>query len=72
MYVTVGTCSICRGRVEVPEAWGSIIPPVPECVNCGARKAPDYGPIITMNPRPYINHTRFINGVRSAWREYRD
>lgn len=49
---TVGTCSQCGGPVQVPDAWGGVIPPVPTCAHCGARRANAYGPVIPMAPRP--------------------
>lgn len=47
--ITVGTCSICGGRVSLPSVWFGVIPPVPTCDSCGAIKA-DHGPVITMKP----------------------
>lgn len=45
----IGTCSICGGRVTVPEIWGGIYPPTPTCASCGAEAA-SHGPIIEMRP----------------------
>lgn len=47
---TVGTCSICGGRVSVPFAWWGIYPPVPTCESCGATKR-DHGPVVDMEPK---------------------
>lgn len=46
-YQTLGTCSICGGPVTVPTVFGSIIPPTPTCMQCGAVAAA-HGPIIPM------------------------
>jgi hypothetical protein len=46
---TVGTCSLCYGRVAVP--WEIILKGktgIPTCENCGAKKKDVYGPIIEM------------------------
>lgn len=48
---TVGTCSVCSGRVTLPEAWYATIPPVPTCQSCGATKAQPNGPVIKMEPK---------------------
>jgi len=45
---TIGTCSICGGRVSVPTIWHGIIPPVPQCESCGATQRSPHGPIIDM------------------------
>jgi hypothetical protein len=47
----IGTCSICGGRVSVPAAWMSVVPPVPTCESCGAVEA-EHGPVIQMKPGP--------------------
>lgn len=47
--VILGTCSICGGRVSVPDAWLSVIAPTPTCEQCGATKA-NHGPVIDMTP----------------------
>lgn len=47
--MTIGTCSICGGRVCTPDVWYGVIPPVPTCDQCGATKR-DHGPIIDMKP----------------------
>lgn len=46
MNRTVGTCSICGGRVSTPEAWYATVPPVPRCESCGATMSAPWGPII--------------------------
>lgn len=50
MNQTIGTCSICGGRVTVPSIWLAVIPPTPTCENCGATAAPNNGPVIPMVP----------------------
>lgn len=47
---TIGTCSICNGAVQVPELWGSTIPPVPTCAKCGATRSTPHGQVIDMTP----------------------
>lgn len=47
MNTTVGTCSICGGRVSVPAVWHGTVPPTPTCESCGAVKA-DHGPVVPM------------------------
>lgn len=44
----IGTCSLCGGRVTVPEFWGGINPPIPRCESCGARKKMPHGPVVEM------------------------
>ena len=46
--LTIGTCSICGGRVCVPSVWISIIPPTPHCEGCGAVPVEAHGPVIPM------------------------
>jgi len=53
---TIGTCSICGGRVSVPTAWMAIIPPTPTCRSCGAVAA-SHGPIVPMRPAPRMETT---------------
>lgn len=53
---TLGTCSICGGRVTVPLVWWGIIPPEPTCQSCGAH-AKDHGPVIDMTPSRTITTT---------------
>jgi hypothetical protein len=52
MDETVGTCSICGGRVTVPRDWMSVVPPIPSCSSCGATQAQPHGRTIKMVPRP--------------------
>lgn len=47
---TIGTCSICAGPVQVPAVWMAVIPPTPQCAQCGAVPANNYGPVIDMQP----------------------
>jgi hypothetical protein len=53
MNISIGTCSICGGRVTVPKDWMCIFPPTPTCESCGAIAA-EHGPVIPMNPRTPI------------------
>ena len=50
MYNIVGTCSLCGGRVMVPQVYHSVVPPTPTCESCGATAATS-GPVIPMVPR---------------------
>lgn len=45
MYL--GTCSICGGRVSLPDYYLSTVPPRPHCESCGA-VAREEGPVIPM------------------------
>lgn len=58
---TVGTCSICRGRVSVPTFWMGVIPPTPTCESCGAIPAQPHGEVIPMAPNPVKITTAFTN-----------
>lgn len=49
---TIGTCSICGGRVSVPTIYFSVVPPTPTCENCGATALPS-GPVIPMRGRSF-------------------
>lgn len=62
---TVGTCSICGGRVTVPTFFHSIIPAVPTCEQCGAEAA-QYGQVIPMKPAPRQIFTTTTNVVVNA------
>lgn len=44
---TIGQCSMCGGRVTLPEYWHGVVPPVPTCQECGAVAKPS-GPVIPM------------------------
>lgn len=46
--IVVGTCSKCRGPVCVPARVGSLLPPIPTCQQCGAKKKSPYGPVVEM------------------------
>lgn len=46
--ITVGTCSICGGRVALDKAWFATTPQLPKCTNCGAIPEKPYGPVIPM------------------------
>lgn len=50
MRITIGTCSICGGRVSIPNEWLSVTPPIPTCDGCGAKPVQPHGPIIQMEP----------------------
>jgi hypothetical protein len=50
---TMGTCSICGGRVSVPAVWWSVIPPTPTCELCGAIPLEAHGPVIPMRPSEF-------------------
>jgi hypothetical protein len=47
---TVGTCSICGGRVSVPDIWMGIYPPIPQCDSCHAMQTQPHGPVVPMTP----------------------
>jgi len=47
----IGTCSKCGGMFSVPNIWMSVVPPVPECLTCGAIKKEKL-PVIEMNEFP--------------------
>jgi hypothetical protein len=63
MYQTIGTCSLCRGAVTVPNVWGGIIPPTPTCSSCGAKPANPHGPVIDMEPTRRYQIDYFGKGV---------
>lgn len=46
----IGTCSLCGGPVEIPEAYVGV--PTKTCRDCGAVPAPGYGPVIQMVGKP--------------------
>lgn len=50
--VTVGTCGLCGGPVQVPESWGGRVPAPKKCAHCGATAKPNFGPVLPMQPRP--------------------
>lgn len=45
---TIGTCSLCGGRVSVPRMWMGIYPPIPTCDSCGATKKHPHGGTVEM------------------------
>jgi hypothetical protein len=49
--MNVGTCSLCGGRVSVPDRWMSTGAAVPTCEQCGAVPVETHGPVIPMRPR---------------------
>lgn len=74
---TLGTCSICGGRVSIPDVWHSVIPPVPTCEKCGATMKNPYGKVIKMDPPKKIigiekiierdKNEKKLGGFRHAW-----
>lgn len=59
--ITIGTCSLCGGRVSIPAAWMATIPPTPTCQSCGAIGA-SHGPIVPMRPAPRFDSTATWGG----------
>jgi len=52
MNRVVGKCSICGGRVTVPDVWMGINPPIPQCENCYAFEDTTKDlPVVPMKPR---------------------
>lgn len=48
---TIGRCDQCGGRVTVPRAWMSVVPPIPKCESCGATyHEEDQMPTLPMRP----------------------
>jgi len=47
-YSVVGKCSLCGGKVYVPNVWLGIFPPDETCSSCGALS--DRLPEIKMKP----------------------
>jgi len=48
---TIGKCSICGGEVTVPDVFWSVIPPRPQCEQCGAYASRTAGlPTVPMSP----------------------
>lgn len=64
MQRVIGTCSLCGGRVTLPEFWWGTTPPVPTCECCGGVKA-DHGPVIDMKPAPRQRTTLTDNTLDS-------
>ena len=60
---TIGTCSICGGRVTVPHIWGGVTPPTPTCEQCGARAA-SHGPVIEMQRATRTDTARTMIAAR--------
>ncbi len=48
MEYTIGECSICGGRVTLPESWAGVNPPIPKCKTCGATKENSHGDVVEM------------------------
>lgn len=53
----IGKCSICGGRVSVPDSFLSTIPPTPTCESCGATARSNL-PIIPMKPNDWKKEER--------------
>jgi hypothetical protein len=68
---TVGTCSICGGRVSVPDHWMGIYPPIPTCDSCGAHMKEPHGPVVEMEPREPKPRTSFSGEGSVAIRAWR-
>lgn len=67
MNKTIGNCSLCGGRVSLPEHWMSVNPPVPCCESCGARPKVQPDAVIEMEPHRQMTTAEMIRGlVRSA------
>jgi hypothetical protein len=65
---TVGTCSICGGRVTVPTVYMSVKPPRPCCESCGARAKQDFGPVVEMEPRATVGAKEWGRALlRNRW-----
>ena len=53
--IVLGTCSLCGGRVSMPDAWSTIAAPQPRCQSCFAVPEQAWGPIIRMRPEMLPN-----------------
>ena len=50
-YTIVGKCSLCGGRVTLPNVWFGVYPPEPQCQKCGAtHHKEDTMPVLKMRP----------------------
>lgn len=49
--ITVGTCSLCGGRVALSRLWMSTEPQLPRCTSCGAYPEKPFGAVIPMKKR---------------------
>ncbi len=47
----IGTCSICRGAVQILDIWHGTQPQIPQCTRCKATKVNPYGSVIPMRRR---------------------
>lgn len=61
----IGTCSLCGGPVETPDAWMGTLPAPATCKHCGAVR-PQHGPVIDMQ-RPCRPGCHAASGV--TWRD---
>jgi hypothetical protein len=50
MSAQIGRCSLCGGRVTLPELWGGLTEPKGICESCGAVER-DRSRVIPMQPR---------------------
>lgn len=66
--VTLGSCSLCGGRVTVPKNWMATVPPVPTCERCGARKKAPHGSVVEME-RPVVPQPLQDGGTEWACRQ---
>ena len=68
--MVVGSCSLCGGRVTVPDDWCCMYPPTPTCESCGAEAA-NNGPVIEMIPRRTnlgtISYTSNATDIPKYW-----
>lgn len=48
----VGKCSLCGGKVTIPNVWMGMTPPEPRCMSCHATPK-DKGPTIQMEKKSY-------------------
>ncbi len=61
MNKVIGKCSICGGRVTLPDAWYGVNPPIATCETCYATQ--DNLPVIKMRPTPKRNFNGDFMGV---------
>jgi|CXWL01.1.fsa_nt_gi hypothetical protein len=52
MSNTIGSCSLCGGRVSTIDEHFPISQPTARCETCGAQPMSQYGPMIPMTPDP--------------------
>lgn len=73
MNTTIGTCSLCGGRVSVPTQWAATAPPIPTCESCGAMPRDRYGPKVEMDPatRQPRDEVPAFGELHDGWRSSR-